>query len=224
MIESDCSKSVIFDLDGTLLYTLENLHESTNLALKHFCYKERSLMEIRSFVGNGVQKLIERAIPDGLENPNFESCLNLFKEHYSKTMYEKTSPYDGVISMLGDLQNRGIKCAVVSNKYDAAVKELCAKYFGDKITIAVGESSGVRKKPAPDSVFAVIKQLGCEGRCIYVGDSEVDLETAKNANIPCISVSWGYKDREFLVSHGAEKIADSVQELEKYIKEFFDKL
>lgn len=224
MIESDCSKSVIFDLDGTLLYTLENLHESTNFALKHFGYAERSLTEIRSFVGNGVQKLIERAIPDGLENPNFKSCFNLFKEHYSKTMYEKTRPYEGVIELLNELNECGIKCAVVSNKYDAAVKELCVKYFGDKIAIAVGENAQVRKKPAPDSVFAVINQLGCEGNCVYVGDSEVDLKTAQNANITCISVSWGYKDREFLVSRGAEKIADSVQELEKYIKEFFDKM
>ena len=213
-------KTVIFDLDGTLLYTLENLYESTNYALAQFDYPLHTLGEIRAFVGNGVRKLIERAIPEGENNPDFEACLKIFKEHYSKTMYEKTRPYDGVIEMLKTLNSDGITCAVVSNKFDSAVKELCARYFGDLITTAAGECETIRKKPCPDGVLSVIKQLGCAGKCLYVGDSEVDIETAKNAKLPCISVSWGYKDRDFLLQHGADIIADSVEELTNIIQNF----
>lgn len=213
-------KAVIFDLDGTLLYTLENLCESTNFALSHFGYKPRTLEEIREFVGNGVNRLIERAIPDGCANPDFEACLKMFKEHYSKTMYEKTRPYDGVLAMLEELQKIGVKRAVVSNKFDAAVKELCARYFGSRVEIAVGECETVSKKPAPDGVLSVIKQLGCEGCCVYVGDSEVDIQTAKNAGIPCISVCWGYKDEDFLIKHGAQKIVKTVDGLLEALKEY----
>ena len=213
-----CSlKAVIFDLDGTLLYTLENLHKSTNFALEHFGYPKRSLEEIRNFVGNGVQKLIERALPDGIDNPVFNQCLELFKKHYSQTMKEKTRPYDGIIDMLRTLNRSGIVCAVVSNKFDSAVKELCKRYFGDLITIAAGECEDVRKKPCPDGVLKIINQLGCGGDCVYVGDSEVDIQTAKNAGLKCISVSWGYKDKDFLIQNGAQLIVGSVEELTKAI-------
>lgn len=210
--------AVIFDLDGTLLYTLENLFESTNYALAKFGYQQRSIEEIRAFVGNGVKKLIERSIPGGENNPDFEDCLKIFKEHYSKTMYEKTRPYDGVLEMLKKLNNSGIACAVVSNKFDSAVKELCAHYFGTLIKTAAGECDDVRKKPCPDAVLKVVKLLGCkEGCCVYVGDSEVDIQTAKNAGLPCISVCWGYKDRDFLLQNGAQVIVDNVNELTKAI-------
>ena len=159
---SNNNKAVIFDLDGTLLYTLENLYESTNYALVQFNYPTRTIEEVRTFVGNGVSKLIERAIPEGLDNPNFEECLQIFKEHYSKTMYEKTRPYDGVVKMLTTLKQNGIICAVVSNKFDSAVKELCAHYFGDLIQAAAGECGDVRKKPCPDGVLKIIKQLDCK--------------------------------------------------------------
>ena len=213
-----CSlKAVIFDLDGTLLYTLENLHKSTNFALEHFGYPKRSLEEIRNFVGNGVQKLIERALPDGIDNPDFNQCLELFKKHYSQTMYEKTRPYDGIIEMLRTLNRSGIVCAVVSNKFDSAVKELCKRYFGDLIAFAAGECEDVRKKPCPDGVLKIINQLGCGGDCVYVGDSEVDIQTAKNAGLKCISVSWGYKDKDFLIQNGAQLIVGSVEELTKAI-------
>lgn len=208
--------TVIFDLDGTLLYTLENLYESTNFALKKYGYPNRSIDDIRSFVGNGVEKLIERAVPPGVEKEAVRDCLSDFKKHYTKTMYEKTRPYDGVMQMLDILNDNGIKCAVVSNKYDTAVKELCEKYFKNRIVCAVGERSDVRKKPYPDSVLKVIKELECKN-CIYVGDSEVDIQTAKNAKIPCISVSWGYKDRDFLVQNGAEKIADNTDTLTAWL-------
>lgn len=221
-------RAVIFDLDGTLLYTLENLFESTNHALRAFGYKERSMDEIRSFVGNGVRVLMQRAMPAPAFNsaklsadnqPNlcdkdFEACLAVFKEHYAKTMYEKTRPYDGVIEILETLRKSGAKRAVVSNKFDSAVKALCNKYFGDLLITSVGESETVRKKPAPDGVLKVMKELGCKPyECVYIGDSEVDIETAKNAEVECISVDWGYKDEEFLLAHGAKKIAHTPAEL-----------
>ncbi len=206
-------KAVIFDLDGTLLYTLENLTESTNYALSYFGYKQYDINDIRNFVGDGVRKLIERTIPEGEANANFEACLKIFKEHYSKTMYEKTRPYDGIVEMLKTLNQNGITCAVVSNKFDSAVKELCIRYFGDLIKIANGECTGIRKKPCPDGVLNIVQKLDCTNSCLYVGDSEVDVQTAKNAGIPCISVSWGYKDKNFLKEHDAKIIVDSIDEL-----------
>lgn len=203
-------ETVIFDLDGTLLYTLEDLAESTNCALEQFSYPKRSVQEIRRFVGNGVEKLIERAIPNGVENPDFEACLLFFKSHYSKNMYNRTRPYEGVREMLEALKARGVRCAVVSNKFDSAVKELCVKYFDGLIETAVGETPVRRKKPAPDSVLAVLEEMDCApSRCLYVGDSEVDIETAKNSGIACVSVDWGYKDREFLLEHGATRVVSS---------------
>lgn len=207
-------KTVIFDLDGTLLYTLEDLAESTNFALESFNYSRCSLSQIRSYVGDGVQKLMERAIPLGSENPDFQQCLETFKSHYKKNMYNKTRPYEGVIKLLDILKKQGVKTAVVSNKFDSAVKELCEHYFDRKIDIAVGESDSIRKKPSPDGLFEVMKKLGSEPKdCLYIGDSEVDILTAKNACIPCISVNWGYKDENFLKFHGAEVIVSSCDEL-----------
>ena len=204
--------TVIFDLDGTLLYTLENLHLSTNYALDKYGFKQRTLKEIRSFVGNGVELLIKRAVPDDTDEITTAKCLADFKEHYAATMYDKTRPYDGIVEMLDKLNADNIKCAVVSNKFDAAVKELCERYFGKRILYAVGERDGIRKKPAPDSVLEVIRQIGGKN-CVYVGDSEVDIQTAQNAGIPCISVSWGYKDKDYLQMQGAELIAGYVASL-----------
>ncbi len=211
---------IIFDLDGTLLNTLEDLTDSTNFALKHFNYLERTIDEIRQFVGNGVAKLIERAIPMGLNNPNFNECLNIFKQNYAQNMYNKTAAYPGIIKMLQELKQQGCKTAVVSNKFDMAVKELCGKYFPDLIDIAAGENEaeGIRKKPYPDSVLKVMKTLNVDAmQTIYVGDSEVDILTAKNANLKCISVSWGFKSKEFLLENNAEIIIDTPDEIFKYI-------
>ncbi len=200
---------VIFDLDGTLLNTLEDLCDSTNYALSEFGYPSRTLEEVRTFVGNGVRKLIERAIPDGVANPNLESCLEVFKKHYAENMYNKTSPYDGVLEMLKDLRLKGIHTAVVSNKFDEAVKNLCKKYFGELVQVAIGEdeANGVRKKPAPDSVFRAMSELQVNiDNVIYVGDSETDVQTAKNAEIDCIGCIWGFRDRDVLVREGAKYI------------------
>ena len=218
MENSLTNKTVIFDLDGTLLYTLEDLKDSVNFALSKFNYPQKNLEEIKNFVGNGVKVLMELSIPQGKNNENFDECLAIFKTHYAQNMYNKTKPYDGIIEMLENLQNLGFKTAVVSNKFDLATKELCKKYFAEKIEIAIGESENIRKKPAPDSVFKVMEILNSNKNSTYfVGDSEVDIQTAQNANIKCISVTWGYKNEEFLLKNGAKFLANSPQEILKII-------
>ena len=212
---------IIFDLDGTLLNTLEDLADSTNIALLHFNYPQRSIDEIRNFVGNGVAKLIERAIPGGASNPDYKNCLEYFKKTYSKNMYNKTAPYNGIIDMLNTLRSNGFKTAVVSNKFDIAVKELCKRYFPGLIDFAAGENEaeGIRKKPAPDTVLKVLKVFNADkSLAVYVGDSEVDIMTAQNSGIPCISVSWGFKNKPFLVEHGAEFIADTPEDIIYYLQ------
>lgn len=196
-------KAVIFDLDGTLLNTLEDLWISTNFALSQFGYPERTFEEVRMFVGNGVRKLIERAVPENCQN--IDECLAVFKKHYAENMYNHTVPYNSIEKILKDLQAQGLKTAVVSNKFDLAVKELCKKYFGDLIDIAIGQFDDVPPKPAPNGVLKALKELG-EETAIYVGDSEVDVQTAKNANLTCIGVTWGFRDRENL--KGADFIID----------------
>lgn len=211
-------KAAIFDLDGTLLYTLEDLKDSVNFALIKYDCPCRSLDEVRDFVGNGVKVLIERSMPEGCNNPSFDKCLKCFKEHYAKNMYNKTKLFDGIEEMLDTLKSRGYKIAVVSNKFDTAVKDLCKKYFGEKVEVAIGESEGVRKKPAPDSVIKAINILGCDkDLTYYIGDSEVDIETAQNSRLKCISVSWGYKDKDFLKKHGAEIIVDKPCEIADFL-------
>ena len=199
-------KAVIFDLDGTLLNTLDDLADSTNYALSRFGYPTRTIEEVRQFVGNGVAKLIERAIPKGKNNPNFEKCLAIFKENYAQNMYNKTAPYNGIIEMLSNLKSKGIKIAVVSNKFDLAVKELCKKYFEGFIDFAAGENEaqGIKKKPAPDTVISVLNEFNFAPEdAVYVGDSDVDIMTAKNSKMPCISVTWGFRDEKFLLENGA---------------------
>ena len=204
--------TVIFDLDGTLLYTLEDLTDSTNYVLEKHGFPKKTIEEVKTYVGNGVSMLIERAIPEGVNNPDFENCLSDFKTHYSKNMYNKTKPYDGIIPLLTKLKGNGYKLAVVSNKYDSAVKSLCKKYFPNFIDIAIG--SVVNVKPSPEMVLNIIKKLGVTNdECIFVGDSEVDIQTAKNADIPCISVIWGYKTIDFLYNNGAETIIYTPDEL-----------
>ncbi len=212
-------KIFIFDMDGTLLNTLEDLMYSTNYALLQFNYPIHTIEEIRFFVGNGVQKLIERAIPDGLNNPNYKKCLEIFKKHYKENMYNHTFVYDGILELLKKLKEQNIKTAVVSNKFDLAVKELSNKYFGNLIDIAIGENEqmGIKKKPAPDTVFQVLNLMNLKPEdAFYVGDSDVDILTAKNSNMPCISVTWGFRDREFLIKNNATIIVDKPSEILNY--------
>ncbi len=208
-------KTVIFDLDGTLLNTLEDLKEATNFALSKYNYPTRTLEEVRCFVGNGVRKLIERAVPENCQN--VEECLAVFKQNYSEIMYNHTAPYNGILKILSDLKANGIKTGVVSNKFDSAVKELCKKYFADLIDIAIGQADDVPKKPAPDGVFKAMRELGADkSSTVYVGDSDVDVATAKNAKLPCIGVTWGFRDREYL--KGANIIIDKPNEFIDAVK------
>lgn len=213
-------KAVIFDLDGTLLNTLDDLADSTNYALSRFGYPTRTIDEVRQFVGNGVAKLIERAIPEGKNNPNFEKCLAIFKENYAQNMYNKTAPYNGIIEMLSNLKSKGIKIAVVSNKFDLAVKELCKKYFEGFIDFAAGENEaqGIKKKPAPDTVISVLTEFNFAPEdAVYVGDSDVDIMTAKNSKMPCISVTWGFRDEKFLLENGATILINAPSEIYNHL-------
>jgi len=194
----------IFDLDGTLLSSLDDLAASTNYALRWAGMPERTLEEVRMFVGNGVKLLMERAIPDGQQNPRFEEVYAKFREHYLKHNLDRTHPYDGVLELLAELKRRGKKLAIVSNKFYAATQDLALHFFADTIEVAIGERENIRKKPAPDTVLEALRQLGAsKDGAVYIGDSDVDVMTAKNSGLPCISVLWGFRDKEFLIEHGA---------------------
>lgn len=204
----------IFDLDGTLLNTLNDLAASTNYALRSAGMPEHSVEDVRRFVGNGVKKLMERAIPDGLDNPKFDETYATFRRHYLEHSLDTTKPYDGIPDVLAELKRRGKKLAIVSNKFYAATQELAKHFFPETIQVAIGERENIHKKPAPDTVLEAMRQLGVgkEGS-IYIGDSDVDIDTAKNVGIPCISVLWGFRDKDFLISHGATHLIKTPKEL-----------
>lgn len=213
--------TVIFDLDGTLLDTLDDLWTAVNAALSAYGLPLRTREEVRAFVGNGIAKLIERAVGDK-NHPNLSGVLQAFKEYYGAHCKDKTLPYDGIMPLLEGLKARGVKTAVVSNKADFAVKVLAEEYFQGLLSAAVGEdeAAGIRKKPAPDSLLAVMEQLGADkASTVYVGDSEVDIQTAQNAGVPCISVTWGFKDKAFLVANGGALFVDVPQEIFSFCKE-----
>ena len=204
-------KAVIFDLDGTLLDTLADLADGVNIALGMHGMPLRSLDEVRMAIGNGVVKLIERVVPEGQDNPEFEACLADFRREYAKIARNKTCPYEGIPELLARLDAAGIRMAVVSNKFHDATVDLVKEYF-PIIPFAAGEreSAGIRKKPAPDTVFLAMEAFGVTAEeCVYIGDSDVDIETAKNAAMDCISVTWGFRDRDFLTAHGATVFADT---------------
>ena len=207
-------KAAVFDLDGTLLDTLEDLYESVNRALLYFDLPKRTKSEVQAFVGNGVAALMERAVPEGRENPFFLPCLQYFKEDYARHGLDHTAPYPGIVSLLNKLNAQGVQCAVVSNKFDAAVKALTKHFFCGLISCARGESANVRRKPAPDTVLAVLKEMQVSvEEAVYIGDSEVDIRTAENCGIPCISVLWGFREREFLKKCGASVFAQTPEAL-----------
>lgn len=204
----------IFDLDGTLLSTLGDLAASCNYALRSCGMPERSLDEVRQFVGNGVKMLMIRAVPGGEENADFEKAYAIFREHYMHHNLDTTAPYPGIMDMLKRLSEGGAKLAVVSNKFYAATQELVAHFFGDYVKVAIGEREQIRKKPAPDTVIEALRQLGADANsAVYIGDSDVDIDTARAAEMPCISVLWGFRDKDFLIQHGAETLVESPEEI-----------
>lgn len=197
-------ETYVFDLDGTLLETLKDLAASTNYALRTHNMPEHSIENVRMFVGNGVKKLMERAIPNGIENPQFEDVYATFRQHYLEHNLDTTKPYEGIPELLAELKARGKKLAIVSNKFYAATQELARHFFPDTIEVAIGERENIKKKPAPDTVIEALRQLGASKEtAVYIGDSDVDIMTAKNCNMPCVSVLWGFRDKEFLMEHGA---------------------
>ncbi len=207
-------QTAVFDLDGTLLDTLEDLYLATNAALERHSLPRQSRDEVRLFVGNGVEMLIRRAVPAGTDEKTTLAVLADFKTTYAAICEDHTKPYDGILDMLAALRERGIRVAVVSNKFDAATKKLCEKYFGDLVEVAIGERAGVRKKPAPDTVYEALKELGvtAEG-AVYIGDSDVDIRTAENCGMECISVTWGLRDEKFLIENGAKALVDTPERL-----------
>lgn len=211
--------TVIFDLDGTLLNSLADLHACFNYAITQFGYPARTLEEIKSFVGNGITKAIERALPYEVSAEELNKIVLLFKKYYKEHMTELSSPYDGIIPMLAELKEKGYKLAVVSNKFDDAVKGLCREYFDNYIKAAIGEGYGIEKKPNPTGIFKAIKELNSKiENAVYIGDSDVDIQTAKNAGIPCISVLWGFRDKSFLIKNGAKFLANSPNDIIKIIE------
>ena len=206
--------TVIFDLDGTLLDTLCSISTGFNFALKSFGFKERTIEEVRIFVGNGIKKAFEAALGSDADEQMIDDITAVFKEYYTAHLYEHTKPYDGIIEMLKALKEKNYKMGVVSNKYDAAVKALCSNYFSGYITAAIGECPGTARKPSADGIIKVMGALGSGfDNIIYTGDSEVDIQTAANVNVPCISVLWGFKDEEFLKSRGGRVFAQKPQDV-----------
>ncbi len=204
----------IFDLDGTLLDTLHDLAASVNYALRQYSMPEHSIDAVRRFVGNGVRLLMERAVPRGAQHPQFEDVFAAFRRHYMEHSLDTTRPYDGIVETIHALKQRGCRLAVVSNKMMAATQELVAHFFPE-IEVAIGEheAAGIRKKPAPDTVFEALRQLEGVTSAVYVGDSDVDLATARNSGLPCISVLWGFRTKQFLLEHGATTFIEHPNEL-----------
>lgn len=210
--------TVIFDLDGTLLNTLEDLRDSVNVIMGKYGYPVHSLEQIRTFVGNGIGKLMERSVPGGRENPDFERALSDFKCYYTGHCRIKTKPYDGVLDLMKTLSGQGFKLAIVSNKNDAAVKELNEIYFSAYTMAALGDREGRARKPAPDAVFAALHELGStREQAVYIGDSEVDYETAGNSGLDCILVSWGFRDRSVLERFEGAVVVDTCDEIRELL-------
>lgn len=206
--------TVIFDLDGTILNTLDDLTDAVNFAMRSHGFPQHSADKIKTFVGNGIRKLIERSLPQDCSNEMLEECFTEFCEYYKEHLNDKTAPYDGIIELLQDLQNGSFKTAVVTNKAEFAAKVLCEKIFGDLITVTVGSNDSIRHKPYPDGTLKALEKLHAKAENAYfVGDSDVDVKTAKNAGIDFIGVLWGFRDKTVLEGAGATVFAENSQEL-----------
>lgn len=209
---------VIFDMDGTILYTLDDICDGVNASLSKHGLPARTKDEIRRHIGNGIRHEIESSVPEGTKESMIDAVFHDFHAWYEIHCNDRTRPYDGIVELLEDLKQAGIHCAVVSNKADYAVKALNEIYFKGLLEAGVGEKDGIARKPAPDEVDEVLRLLNMErNRAVYIGDSEVDIETAANAGMDCIGVSWGYRDRKWLQECGAEVIVDDVSQLRQLL-------
>lgn len=211
--------TIIFDLDGTLLNTLADLAAATNHALAEHKLPQRTTDEVRLFVGNGIRKLIERAVPADTPAKLHEEVFASFNRYYKQHCADSTRPYEGVPQLLQQLRAAGCRTAIVSNKADYGVQALAKQYFDGQLDAACGERAGIAKKPAPDMLLAIMRQLKAEpASTIYIGDSDTDLDTARNAGVPCIGACWGFRGRAFLEAHGAKLLAENVSDIWEFIK------
>ena len=201
--------TIVFDMDGTVLNTLDDLTVSVNYVLEKFGIPTRTKEEYRQFFGNGIRYAFRCAVPESVSEETIDAMLPIFREHYDQHCLDKTGPYDGILELMKELKARGYKMAIVSNKIDSAVKELNERFFSEYVSIAIGEKPGINRKPAPDTVFAALNALGAtKEEAVYIGDSEVDLQTARNSELPCIAVLWGFRDKELLIKNGASVFAE----------------
>ena len=215
--------TVIFDMDGTVLDTLEDLTVSVNYVLSKFNMPEHSEEEYRKFFGNGIKYALKCAVTEETPEEVIEEMLPIFREHYNEHCHDRTKPYDGIIELMSMLKANGYKMAIVSNKIDSAVKELNDRFFSEYVDVAIGEKPGIKRKPAPDTVLAALDELGSKKEAaVYIGDSEVDLQTALNSELPCISVLWGFRDKDFLISKGASVFAETPEEVYDILKKIGD--
>lgn len=213
-------KNVVFDMDGTILNTIDDLYNSVNFALAECGYPKRSMMEVLSFVGNGVKVLIDRAMPKGYTIEEFDICFKKFMGHYNLHKNDNTCPYDGILELMQVLQAKGIKMSVVSNKFDAGVKELAEKLFTGYLPVAIGESEKVQPKPNPSGVWYALELMGAKSEeSVYIGDSEVDFETAKNSGLKFIAVTWGFRPRELHEELGVKYIAEKPMDIVKILEQ-----
>lgn len=211
--------TIIFDLDGTLLNTLADLAAATNHALAEHKLPQRTTDEVRLFVGNGIHKLIERAVPADTPAKLQEKVFASFNSYYKQHCADSTCPYEGVPQLLQQLRAAGCRTAIVSNKADYGVQALAKQYFDGQLDAACGERAGIAKKPAPDMLLAIMQQLKAEpASTIYIGDSDTDLDTARNAGVACIGACWGFRGRAFLEAHGAKLLAENVGDIWELIK------
>lgn len=211
--------TVIFDLDGTLLNTLEDLADGVNFCLQNNGYPQRTLEEVRHFVGNGIRRLMEQAVPENVTGEPFERIFEEFRTYYTEHCQIKTRAYDGIMELLAKLKQKGYAMAIVSNKNHGAVTELNQIYFRDYIDTAIGQKDGIRKKPAPDTVLQALKELGKEKEtALYVGDSEVDFMTAENTGMDCVLVTWGFRTVEELSEFEPKAMIDRPEALLKFLE------
>lgn len=206
--------TVIFDLDGTLLDTLDDLTDGVNHALANFGYPLANREQIRARLGYGSKYLIAKSVPGSYDDVNYQAVFDDYLEYYSAHSSVKTAPYPGIMQLLEELCSLGVRCAIVSNKPDSAAKILAEHWFNGLVATAVGDRDGIRRKPAPDTVLEVMRQLeAVRERTVYIGDSEVDIETARAAGVDCISVNWGFRSSEQLMASGASLIVSNAAAL-----------
>jgi phosphoglycolate phosphatase len=210
--------TIIFDLDGTLLNTLDDLADSVNIMLEREGYPPRTREDVREFIGNGARNLVKRALPEAVPDEEVTRCLSVYRKIYLENMFQKTGPYEGIDETLKELKRLGVKIGVVSNKPHDATREMCEFYFGDILDAVIGDNPERKKKPAPDNIFEILRLLGSDkAKTLYIGDSDVDMETAKNAGLDCAGVTWGYRSEETLTEHGADYIVEEPRQLIRLI-------